>query len=384
MAFTDYYVTIGGTNSAAAFAAATNPATPCSLTAAFSGANTGGIRVNVQSGLYSFLSAAPTLLVSGTSSSPAIFRGYANNPGDLSPSYTGTKLGGRVNGNGSLISTFYPVISFSGVAFLNNTNGNWTVWETLNFSTTYNATLGNLVELGQNTVAKSCIISGATLSTNLLNAQGAHSMVFDCDVYGSSVTGNQNGIVLNGASSVADSCRVNVLSSSTGAAGIALGAASALIFGNVVYISNGAKGIAWTVPIFNPFIRNNTIVGVSGDGISCPTGNAALTFIVGNCLTDNSGFGLNIGNSMTGAVFSAYNRYRNNTSGAIGNATDWQTATNYGIVNGGNSSDYNSPLNNDYRLLPTSPAVGTNWLLSSSIGAIQNPAAQQTSSASAS
>jgi hypothetical protein len=98
-----------------------------------------------------------------------------------------------------------------------------------------------------------------------------------------------------------------------------------------------------------------------------------LQCIVNNMITDNGGYGID-GVEAAKAVFAAYNRTRDNTSGADNLATDWLAATKYGHVTtdtGGASTDYTNSGSNDYTLISASPAKGVGIWPYRDIGALQ-------------
>src|SRR6185312_4309988 len=99
MSLTDRYVSSAGSGT---YAGSTNPATPMSFDTAIANA-VAGDRINVKNdGAYS--RPFDTFTNSGSSTSPIIYRGYKTTPGD---GYLG-----RTNGNGPLITTNMPLLSY--------------------------------------------------------------------------------------------------------------------------------------------------------------------------------------------------------------------------------------------------------------------------------
>lgn len=353
MALTDRYVSSSG---AGTYAGSTSAAAPMSLTTAFANA-VAGDRINIKAdGTYT-RAGQDLVTPTGTVTSPIIFRGYLTTPGD---GYLG-----RTNGNGALITTNMPLISGATAAV--NFSGAFILVETLNIST---ATTGYAFYLTLDSVARSCKIT----STGLAGAKGfglfGRTIGIDCDVSMTSATGGGCGVEANTAGDIVDSCRV-VIGTSVNA--IRCASSTVVIF-NTVYGSGGIGIIMFTAAAGNcPYIRSNTIVGCAGDGINIVTAAASLQKIVGNMITDNGGYGINLVSASNGA-FLARNRTRDNTAGAINLGTDWASATTFAHVTtdtGGASTDYVNSAGNDYSLIAASPATSAGLPAYASIGALQ-------------
>jgi len=130
-------------------------------------------------------------------------------------------------------------------------------------------------------------------------------------------------------------------------------------------------GVNITAAASSAILNGCTVVGSGSDGIALPASTTGAIRITNCLITDNAGFGVNM-QATTNSVYLAVNRYRDNTSGNIGNAGDWVTAANYNAVTSGNgTSDYTNAGSGDYSLLSTSPAVNAGQPYSRSIGALQ-------------
>ncbi len=352
MGLTDRYVTNTGTDT---YANSTNIATPMSLTTAFANA-VAGDRINIKAGTYSRgANDAPTN--AGTATSPIVFRGYSSSIGD---GYLG-----RTNGNGALITTNMPLISYAST-FRQSGSGVFTLWESLNF---LGLTSNPIFTVGSDALVKSCV--GENQSTNAAAigfgcVGNARCCIVDCDCTLSGASGG--GYAVGGTATIRIiGCRVK------GGPGIGISCATtSAIIGNVIFAQTGI-GITCTNINSSGVMYGNTIVGGTGDAINILTGTTGLQCIVNNLLTDNTGAAINMV-STANAAFTGYNRTRDNAGGALANGGDWNTATTYAHVTtdtGGPETDYVASGSNDYRLIAPSPAAGAGFLPYADIGALQ-------------
>lgn len=307
------------------------------------------------------IGATLTAVNGGSSTSPVIIRGYGTTPGD---GYLG-----RTNGNGALITTNMPALTFSSGFGLNAT-GTWIVLESLNVSGTFNSAL---VQIAGNSAIVACKAANASTGASGMGLYGssANACVFNSDA--STGAGGLGAIVLvgNGASAIGNR-------TTGGAMGIRMYSLYQVAINNTIY-TQATDGIGFNSANLGGLLLNNTIVGCTGDGIDMPNSTTVQTVLVGNMLTDNGGYGINLNNAAC-AAFLAYNRTRDNTSGPINLGTDWVSATNYNHVTtdtGGASTDYTASGSNDYSLIAASPATSAGIPAYSSIGALQR---NQTSS----
>lgn len=361
MALTDYYVTDAGAGSgdgssianAMSYSRFTDyMVTGGSFTAA------PGDRFNIIGAITGRTTTTDIWVNGGSSTSPVVVRGWTSGGA--------TAYAGRTNGNGPLITTNFPTITYTTGRI--NVTGAWILIECL--SVTGNPTSA-LITLGAEGTAKSCYVSNSSTNAGATGIAGntAGDTVFDCDALLTGASGGANAISVQAAGAVADSCRVNVVSST--AAGIACNSSSAVLF-NTIY-GNGGIGITMQTTSGRPYLRSNTIVGCAGDGIDIVTGTTVLQRVVGNMMTDNGGYAVDFNSAAVGA-FVAYNRTRDNTSGAYNLATDWVTATSYGNVTtdtGGPSTDYVDEPGDDYNLIAASPATSASIPQFASMGALQ-------------
>lgn len=317
-----------------------------------------GNRYNYK-GSVSRTTSSDTITGDGTSTSPIIIRGYATTIGD--------GFQGRSSGNGALVTTNMPTVTYT-TGRLIASAADWVIYESLNIS---GAPSNAVVTLGTMGACKSCVITNSSTNAAAVGiSANSNSIILDNDVTLSGASGGSAAI------SVASTDARIIANRIKGgpAIGISIGFRSAAI-DNLIYACAGV-GIAITATGATSVIYGNTIVGGSGDGIDVVTGTTVLQCIVNNCITDNGGYGID-GVSAGNAIFAAYQRTRDNTSGADNLATDWLAATKYGQVTtdtGGPETDYTNSGSFDYTLITTSPAFRAGWWSYRNIGAYQSNA----------
>ncbi len=352
MAITEHYVTSTGTDT---YANSTNIATPCSLTTALATAAAGD-RINVKVGTYGRTTTADAMTNDGTITSPIIVRGYSSSIGD---GYLG-----RTNGNGALITTNMPTITYT-TGRLSATTDLFVIWETLNIT---GAPSQAILSVGSDSAARACAVTNSSTNASAVGlAVSARGVGFNCDVNLTGASGGSSGASLSGASGTIDSCRISVVSN---VPAILISSSNRACF-NTIFTSGGI-GISMNSTSGAPYIRNNTIYGCTGDGINIITATTTLQHIMGNMITDCTGDGIDMVSTSNGA-FTANNRTRDNANG-YNNAGDWITATSYGDVASGttgtSADDYVNP-GTDFSLLHTSASTNANQPLYASIGALQ-------------
>jgi hypothetical protein len=364
MALTEKYVNAAGSGSADG----SSEANAMSWTAMITDINAGGKagnRYNVK-GAVNRGASADTISGSGTSTSPVVIRGYG----------TATSDGyqGRTNGNGPLVTTNMPLITYTGSARI-NASGSWLIFESLEITAAAN---GGTLFLSSTNVAVVCKVTttGTGVSSSVLDGTTNSNVHFiNCDAY--SGTNGTAAIRIQGSGSKAIACRVN-----GGPVGILMRSGTQAV-GNTIFGVSG-PGISVDSTTGLTVIFGNTIVGCTGDGIDIASGTLALQTIINNIITDNGGYGIDLNASSVGA-FLSNNRLRDNTSGPINLGTDWATATSYGHVTtdtGGPETDYQDNASNDYRLIGASPAKGAGLPAYASVGALQPQSSSSATTAS--
>lgn len=297
-----------------------------------------------------------TVTGDGSSTSPIIIRGYTTTIGD--------GFQGRTSGNGALVTTNMPTVTYTTGRF-NGSGADWILYETINFS---GAPSAGVLTVGASSAVKSCVVGNSSTNAAAVGiTTNLGSVIFDNDVTLSGASGGAAAISVTG-----NEVRVIANRVRGGPAVGILVTGRATILDNLVYACTGV-GIAVTNTAAYFCIYGNTIVGGTTDGIDVVTGTTVFQCALNNMITDNGGYGID-GVSAANAIFAAYNRTRDNTSGADNLATDWLAATKYGQVTtdtGGAETDYVNAGSNDYTLVSGSPAKGAGWWPYRDIGALQ-------------
>ncbi len=352
MGLTNRYVTATGSDT---YANSISISTPMSWATMLLNATAGDV-INILVGAYSRTTNADTFTSLGTVTSPLVLRGYSGSIGD---GYLG-----RTNGNGPLITTNFPVITYTTGKL---TLPAFTLVDCLSLTGAPTSSANVLLTGADCVVIHSKSVYTGTAATGSCFSVAARALLFDCDA---SFTGASGGAaaVLNTSTGAVDSCRITSASSS--AAGMNI-ASAGIAYGNVIYAASGV-GINSSVNSGASYLRNNTIVGCTGAGISILTGTTTLQRIIGNMITDNTGVAIDMV-STANAGWLGYNRTRDNSS-AIANGGDWITASTFSHVTtdtGGPETDYVASGSNDYRLIGGSPARGAGFYPYQDIGALQ-------------
>ncbi len=307
-----------------------------------------GDRFNIKGAITARTNTTDTWLNGGTVTSPVIVRGYNSTIGDL------TSLA-RTNGNGPLVTTNYPTISYTtgGIVI----SGNFVIVEALSISgANIGANTGVVRPTGTDNVLKRCAIVNSSTNANAAAfvMSGARTSIIDCDVSLTGASGGDAAIVNNVSSARVIGCRIkggpNI--------GYKTSSATGVVAFNTIFVSTGI-GISQTATssIGNIYLYN-TIVGGGADGVNILTGTTATNIFIGHMITDNTGDGIDMVSTANAAYVSNLRTRDNATS--INNGGDWITATNYDAVTtdtGGPETDYTNSGGNDYSLLPYSPAV---------------------------
>lgn len=356
MAITEYYVSAAGGGSHDGSSEA-NALTFSEMVTQINGLGAGGgagRRYNIK-GAHTGRGATDTISVGGSATAPLILRGYNSTIGDLD---TGTRDAygvldttnfpdlGYSSGFGLTFSAGYVVVMNLDIAPNRNTNG---VSATLLFriincrvvnSNTGSSTVGLYAELASEIV--NCDISSGASS-------GTAAMTIDetCHVVG---------------------CRVT----SPGAIGIRMtGTAHTTIAGCTIY-GCGGDGIGGTSAAGNKCFSNNTIYSCV-DGIDIASGSTGALAIVGNHITDCSGYGINFNGGTSGTAIVSGNRFRDNASGNTSGYADYVSGTSARNITtdaGGASTDYvDAATNKDFRLITTAAGYRQGFAYNANIGA---------------
>jgi hypothetical protein len=345
VSITEFYVstTGGGAHDGTSEANAWTLSEAITANNALGAGGAAGRRYNVK-GAHTARGASDTISRGGSGTSPAIWRGYNSTIGDLDNG-TRDQYGVLDTTNFPDIgynSTFGMTLSESHIILMNldiapNRNA-----AGLNASTTSATTLQNCRIVNSNT-------GGSTYAIHL----GLGSRTVNCDLSSGASSGS-GAANLEEAQSIIG-CRVT----SPGAIGIRCSQTGIFSIESCTIFGCGTSGIA-TISVGTAIrVSNSTIYGCV-DGIDVmSTANAIIT-IVGNEITDNSGWGIDFNGGTSGAsALVAGNRFRDNVSGNTNGFADYVTGTNCRNITtdtGGASTDYtDAATNKDFSIVYNSP-----------------------------
>lgn len=315
-----------------------------------------GYRYNVKGNIS--LSATTTLTGDGSTTSPNIIRGYSSTIGDA---YLGRSSGGALN-----VSSM-PTIAYDATFRLNASGSDFLIIQDL-VITTNNA--GVAVTLGADCTIINCKVTQA--STNVAAAgvdvgTAAGGRIINCDI-ATAASGGVYAARVQGSVNLVSGCRLTC----PGAAGV-ICRSTANVVGNVIY--SCTTGISVDAATGTNLIQNNTVYGCSGDGIDVVTSTTGRQTIIGNHITDNGGYGIDF-NTSTCVKVLAFNRTRDNTSGAINPADDWTAGTTIAHITtdtGNATTDYTNAAGSDFSLIAAAPGISKNVGYLNDIGAGGTP-----------
>jgi parallel beta-helix repeat protein len=300
----------------------------------------------------------------GTVGQPIIVSGYTT---AINDGYQG-----RTNNTDALVITSMPLLTWTGTGQL-TISGNHIWVQGLRVTGERNGPVLNVT--GTNVLVRTCSVLNNTSGTSGAAAALAAQAYF----YNSDFTltnGGNNGSCAVEMSSTSDRMRFCRLTS-TNRGILVSGSAQHLIQKNTIYDCT-SHGIEVNSTSANIICTDNTIVSNGGDGIRLVSGQTLVNIIDNNMITDNTAYGINYGNTNVGA-FVAYNRTRDNTSGASlsgGDSVTNSTISHMTTDGGDGTSDYTNYGTNTFSLKTTttvSPAINAGWNYNNSIGAFQVP-----------
>ena len=322
-----------------------------------------GDRVNVKSGTYSRTTSVETPTNTGTAASPIVWRGYNSS---ITDGYQG-----RSGGNGALVTTNFPLISYTSGRFISK---GYTFFEAMRFEA---SSLNNfVVDAVLNSHLISCVINTSGTgggSARCARLDAVYVSAINCD-FSNTCTTAAGAILLSNNANRVLFCRINC----TNGQAITCNGASPFICGNVIF--NSVVGVDITAVLASAAtIVNNTIYNCSTSAVRVMNSATAddIPVLINNHITD-CGQGLLSLYAGTGnlPIITGWNRTRDNTSADSGFA-DWLTATNYNLVTtdtGGASTDYTNAGSGDFTLIANAPGVGAGLFSPASIGAFQRSA----------
>lgn len=334
MALTHRYVSSTGT---ATYAASTDPATMCSLGTAMAGATIGDCFHIKADGVYT-RGATDTLAGNGSIFAPIMWIGYN--------AITFDSLRPRAAG-GSLDVSNFPNINYNST-FRLNVSGRYHIWAGINIGGSANA---SLVTLGIEGAIYKCAVNNTSPASGAIaidSSTSAGVRILDCDASIYRFGGSRAIRSQGGAGSVVAFCRCTA--PGTGASGLEFRLAGT-VYGNVIY-NCGSGGIAVTATTATPVILNNTIYGITGDGIVFLPLTTNPPTIINNHITDCSGWGVNIAGSSCAAII-MNNRFRDCAGGTVNYTSDWLTSVFNSILTdtGTAATDYTNVDIGDFSLI---------------------------------
>lgn len=320
-----------------------------------------GDRVNVKAGTYARTTTTDAFTNTGTSAAPIWVRGYSSTIGD---GYQGR------NQYGVLVVTNMPTISYTS-GYLNINKAQILIDSMVIESTSarYGAALV-LSEANTNVINSKVTNTTAGSSATAIGSTYQGNYVINCDAE-TTQTNSLNAIAASGVGCRIIACRAKSASTSNSA----IATASAVVANCIIYDSYyGIKDSTtnqYTTLINCTFynITKSAFLGYS---------NANIRSIVAiNCMfTDISEYAFDSAYSATANVplFALNNRFRDVTMGISNGFGDWPNLNQITTDTGGPETDYvDAVTNKDFRLVSTSPAIGSGIPLYMDIGALQVP-----------
>lgn len=309
-------------------------------------------------GTYSRTTNVDTISSGGTTVGPVIIRGYSS---IIKDGYLG-----RVNGNGPLVTTNMPSVTYSSGRL--NITGSFIVLESLDLS---GATTGaGVVNAIDNCLIYSCKISSSATSniSYALKCTG-NTVCFNNDIFMTGASGGPITAAVDVGYGRYTNNRV-VVQNNQVTCFLVIGAnISPYLIGNVCI--SGGNGISIETANASFFAYQNTFVRNS-NAINSTQALSKLQFLANNMITDASEFGVKI-SATGGALAFLNNRFRNNSSGIYSGASGWMDASiGYNIFgNGASTTDYVDIDIQNANLVNTSPIVKSGIFYPASIGALQ-------------
>lgn len=345
MAFTEKYSSAAGAGSHDGSSEANAWSWTEAITAinALGAGGAAGLRLNHKGNVTR--TASDTYTVGGSSSSPFVIRGYSSTIGD--------GYQGRTNGNGPLVATNMPTLSYNSTFF--PTFAAHTQCESLTISGTRS---GNLVTGANPLVMYRCSLANLSSNTAARCVNNINGSLIDCDM--TSTSGATACYTMSIAGQKVIGGRIN----GGGNTGIVL-SVGATVVGVTIFNCSIAIDISGSSV---PQIHNVTIAG-------CTTGIknsiAVMTTVSGALITDCTTGLDNV--ASTNYMILVGCRFDRNTTN-IASGSDYVSLTNYAndTTSATQANEYVNYAGNDFRLNTGSPARAAGLPYYRDIGALQH------------
>lgn len=316
-----------------------------------------GLRINYK-GDVSRTTNSDALSVGGTATSPLILRGYASVIGD--------GYQGRTNGNGPLIATNFPVVSYTTGKL--QAAPSFVIIESMSFTSACTTATSGTLQIGADAeLTRSVVVNTANnANCRAVRATSTGSVLRDCDI--SYTGGNASAAAIEGptASNIQRliGCRVTA----EGAIGWNTTSGTSSSFYGCTFFNCAAA--------INVSTTGNVLV-LSSTFVNCTTGIALSATSTSRSLVESSlftdcGTAINFGLTTTAVLIGSCRFDRNTTN--IANSGDWVTATNFGqnTTSATQSNEFENYGGNDFRLKSGSPAREIGLPAYRDIGALQH------------
>ncbi len=331
---------------------------PWTLTQALANA-TPGDRVNIKTGTYT-VTTSVTLTNSGTGQA-IIFRGYDTT---ITDGYQG-----RTNGNGALVTTKMPNISFTGSGRLSVATN--VILESINFTRTSSTSTSSMITVSGSRVSLiRCVAADSSTGASVNTLNGVLNVI-DCDVSTNNSSGGACILPVTGANIIG--CRLQATSGS----GVLINAALVGVTASRCTFFSMTTGIKVTSTSGSgaiPLAQNCTAYGLTGAFIELPNNatSAPVTFpVLVDChVTDCAYVAYSQYTTLPVPTIEVNLRTRDNTNADTGFG-DWPA---YGAVTtdgGGASTDYADAAGGDFRLVSSAPGKAAGVTAYGSIGALE-------------
>jgi hypothetical protein len=316
-----------------------------------------------KAGTYS-IGATATLTSDGTASDPICLIACDSSWNVVIPTRTGT---GKLNTN-TTNGTTCPHLSLGSGYYLNFTGSTYLIVGGFRIAADRN---GSAVSVGDNSILYGCAVTNSysNSSANCITEAGSYDLVAHCDA--ACTGGNSGSAIASATGGKVYYCLVYQSASY----GITVGGSNAVIANNLIYgCSDYGVYKSSTTAAVVMTVLNNTVYG---KGVGTANGTYTnLDVVMGNHCTDGSGYGF-YSSGVSAPVALAFNRTRDNSSGAVSwpgtwdDRTTWQHVTD--AVVDGPDDEFVSVTTGDFRLRASAAAVDKGAF--GAIGASQLPAA---------